>query len=52
MASMMKSIELDKIILHKLPENRGSRNISQLILWGLHYPDTETRQRLYKKTMA
>ena len=40
--------ELTPILL-KLSTNCRGRNISKLILWGHHHPDTKTRQRQHQK---
>ena len=32
-----------------IPKSWRGRNVSELILWGHHHPDTKTRQRYYKK---
>ena len=36
-------------LLQTLPQNWSDGNISKLILWDQHYPDTTVRQRHYKK---
>ena len=32
-----------------ISRNRGGRNVSELILWGQHHPDTKTRQSHQKQ---
>lgn len=47
---MVNSTKRLKNFPQTLPKNRRVENISKLILWGQHYPDTKTRKGHYKKS--